>query len=600
MTLSSTARRWRLLTAPIKSNNAPTINAAWQEGASNPDRTNPNGSGGIYNPNSGFGTHITRSTTAANGYDQGSTNNPSIFRYNEAGNNWLALGETNNLAKITNYQGYMVFVRGDRGISIAGTNVVAAPTTLRVKGEINVGSVIVPLNSSGYRVIGNPFASAISFNNVSFNGVNPGTASGYSFYMWDPKYTGTKGIGGWVTFGSLGGGKYSVTANGSGYPMDNSFTGIIESGAAFIVPASPGDFIFTESCKLTSNSTAGIASRPAGGNEPLSKMDFFTSNLYSGTNSSAKLIDGVNVVGSSESENEVNERDAPKLAAFNIPEFLSLKREGKKISIEFRKNITRNDTLFYEMGALPNGAYQFELIGKNIDPFVTGILVDKFAGKQEILNTNDTNRIAFDVVEDALSASADRFMVVFKSSAKFNSINAYLKEQDVSVEWVLGSEINITRHEIQRSSDGGNSFATIDNLPGGINSFSTVQYNFTDLHPAPGNYLYRIKSVTENGVEIFSEKAAIRILNYASPIYIAPNPVADNTIHLQMNKMPAGIYSMRLLNTAGQVIQASTINHPGTNTQHTISIAQSTAKGSYQVELSARGRKAILLPVLIQ
>ena len=589
MATTSAARRWRLLTAPIKTTNAPTINAAWQEGAVSADRFNPS----ITNPNSGFGTHITR-TTVAKGYDQGSTTFPSI--YNHVAGAWAPLDNT-NLTAITSSPGFMLFVRGDRSFLIAGTNVAAAPTTLRVKGEINIGTVTVPLNGSTHQVIGNPYASAISFNNVSVNGVNPGTSSGSIFYLWDPKLSGDKNVGGFVTFTSLGTGLYTVTANSSNYLN----TGIIESGAAFMVPATGvGNFVFNESCKLATNSIVGVASRPTDVNNPLRKMDFFTSNLYSGINTATKLLDGVNVVGCIGFDNEVNEKDAPKLAGFSGAEMLNLKRSGKKISIELRKKITHNDTLFYEMGTLPKGAYQFELIGKNIDPSVTGILVDSYAGKQEILNTNDTNRVVFDIVENALSASADRFMVVFKSSAKFNSINAYLKEQDVSVNWVLSSEIDITRHEIQRSSNGGNSFVTIGNLPGGINSFSTVQYSFIDLHPAPGNYLYRIKSVTGKGVEILSENAAIKIINSKPGSFVFPNPVTSNTIHIQMNKMPAGIYSMRLLNTAGQVIQASTINHPGRNTQHTISIAQSTAKGSYQVELSATGKKTILLPVLIQ
>lgn len=589
MDASSAARRWRLLTAPIKIINAPTINAAWQEGVVSADRFTPS----LTNPNPGFGTHITR-TTVAKGYDQGSTTFSSI--YNHVAGAWAPLDNT-NLTAITSSPGYMLFVRGDRSFLIAGTNVAASPTTLRVKGEINIGTVTVPLNGSTHQVIGNPYASAISFNSVSFNGINPGTTSGSIYYLWDPKLSGNKNVGGFVTFTSLGTGLYSVTANSSNY----SNTGIIESGAAFMVQGTGvGNFIFNESCKLASNSTVGIASRPMGGDDPLRKMDFFTSNLFSGTNIAAKLLDGVNVVGSADFDNEVNENDALKLAGFSSAEMLSLKRSGKKISIELRKKITHNDTLFYEMGTLPKGAYQFELIGKNIDPAVTGILVDSYAGKQEILNTNDTNRVVFDVVENALSASADRFMVVFKSSAKFNSINAYLKEQDVSVEWVLGSEINISRHEIQRSSDGGNSFVTIGDLPGGSNNFSTVKYSFKDVHPAPGNYLYRVKSVTGKGVEILSENAAIKIINCKPGTFISPNPITSNTIIIQMNKMPAAIYGIRLLNDAGQVIQTSTINHPGTSTQHSISIAQSTAKGTYQLELSAKGKKTILLPVLIQ
>jgi hypothetical protein len=191
-------------------------------------------------------------------------------------------------------------------------------------------------------------------------------------------------------------------------------------------------------------------------------------------------------------------------------------------------------------------------------------------------------------------------MVVFKSAAKFNSIKANLKEKDVAVEWVLSSEININRHEIQRSLDGGNTFVTIGNLPSKGTSFSVVNYSFTDLSPTPGNYLYRIKSVTENGLEIFSDKVSIRVLNSKSGIYIFPNPITSNTIQLQMNKMPEGIYSVRLMNTAGQVLMSSTINHPVGVATHAIQPAMQLAKGVYQLEITNDQMKSTILTALIQ
>ena len=83
-------------------------------------------------------------------------------------------------------------------------------------------------------------------------------------------------------------------------------------------------------------------------------------------------------------------------------------------------------------------------------------------------------------------------------------------------------------------------------------------------------------------------------------LYIAPNPVTDNIIHLQMNTVSAGKYTVRLLNNAGQEMLTNTINHTGANTLHAMALNQIIAKGTYQLELSAKGKKTIVLPVLIQ
>ncbi|MES2850365.1 MAG: hypothetical protein V4685_15000, partial [Bacteroidota bacterium] len=100
MGLTYDSRRWRLLTAPFKSATAPTIQEAWQEGTFCPDRTNP----AAYDPKPGYGTHITVSNVAANGFDQGSQNNPSIFYYQKHLNFWKAPGSTTSI-KVTDSNG---------------------------------------------------------------------------------------------------------------------------------------------------------------------------------------------------------------------------------------------------------------------------------------------------------------------------------------------------------------------------------------------------------------------------------------------------------------------------------------------------------------
>jgi len=206
-------RAWRLLTAPVSTVTSPTISQSWQEGVSNSNRLSP------VNPASGFGTTITKSTTysATDGYDQGSTNNPSIKYYDGvlwSGTPSKTVGTTPgaNNGLINDQQGYMLFVRGDRGIQVANTNVTPTVATLRPKGQLKTGPQTI--NCTGWTVVGNPYASPINFHKIVLD--NPALLD--AFYVWDANLAGNYNVGGWVTYGAYNGTSqtYTVTPQLSG------------------------------------------------------------------------------------------------------------------------------------------------------------------------------------------------------------------------------------------------------------------------------------------------------------------------------------------------------------------------------------------------
>jgi autotransporter-associated beta strand protein len=590
---TAAARRWRMLTAPLRANNAPTINASWQEGQSSANRLLPS------NSNPGFGTAITRSTVASNGYDQGSTNNPSIYSYNTGSNGWDALTATNT-GSITDQPGYMLFVRGDRSIVVSNTSVPGIPTTLRSRGEINIGNVSTVLNPAGFQLLGNPYASAISFNNVSYNGVNPGTTAGRSFYLWDPKLPGANNVGGWITCTSLGGGVYSVTANGSGYPTDGTFTGTIESGAAIMVPAAGGNFIFTEPCKLTTSSTLGIASRPVSASNQHSDREFFTCNLHAANGIAAgKAIDGVIHIGSNDFDNEVNDRDAAKLVSFSGAEKISMVRHQQKLSVELRKKLGAGDTLFYHLSRLYKGDYKLAFISKGIDAGLVAIAEDKYTGTKTILPQRDTSFVSFAVTDDTASAAADRFSVVFRSAAAFTSLSASVINRDVVTAWNVSSEFGIASYEIERSGDGEN-FTTVGNRLSRGNSFEPVLYKWKDEALSAGHYYYRIRAVMATGAFIYSNTVKISLYRDAGSVYIFPNPVQGNTIHLRTNTLPGGLYTVRLFNKAGQVVAASNMNHTSGAPTAKFQTGGNIASGMYTLEITGSDGFKVVLQAIIE
>ncbi|TDH26629.1 hypothetical protein EXU57_11105, partial [Segetibacter sp. 3557_3] len=350
----STSRRWRLLTTPLQPVNAPTINEAWQQGVSNADRNNP------IDPWPGFGTTITKSTTynPADGYDQGSTNNPSLFYFSGTGTSgWSALLST-RAGAITDHQGYMLFARGNRSIVVSSQYINASPTTLEPKGRINTGDVQRTL-IAGNQVIGNPYASAISMNNVVFNNYtsngktynNTPTGSanglGITYYLWDPKTSGSSGVGKFIACSSNGDGTYSVTGNESGLPLDGS----IQSGAAFLIAAenNGGTITFHESDKLTSSTNTGISSRTS---RTTANAFTLVTNLYAGSGSNVKLADGVINTYHALYSNKVGDEDAPKLSSFNTNEVLSIASEKQLLAVERRGAIQDGDTIFLNLSKM--------------------------------------------------------------------------------------------------------------------------------------------------------------------------------------------------------------------------------------------------------
>ena len=65
-----------------------------------------------------------------------------------------------------------------------------------------------------------------------------------------------------------------------------------------------------------------------------------------------------------------------------------------------------------------------------------------------------------------------------------------------------------------------------------------------------------------------------------------PNPVTDNTIHLQILNQPGGQYELRLINNSGQSLMTKQIQHVNGTSTETIRPAQLIPKGIYQLEVT--------------
>jgi len=565
------ARKWRLVTAPLNNTSIPTISTAWQDGQVATTIPPP-----AYTLNSGV--LITLSTTATNGFDKGSTANPSLkyWDFAAAPAAWKAPANTNVL-KVNNDPGYMLFVRGDRNFII--TDQFASPTitTLRPKGRINTGTQTFTSTGAGFRVVGNPFASAIDFKQVTKSGLSD------IFYLWDPKLSSQ---GAFVSF-TRSGGSY-IVSGGSLIVGD----GTIQSGAAFMVNyTGAGSVGIPESSKITGSSNI-LFGRPTPALLKLIRV-----NLSSVSNGVTTPTDGVVVSYNKEDNNAVDGNDAVKFT--NIAENISLVADGKLLSIEKRKSISFNDTIFFKMYQMRLRNYSLDFITEHIaENNLSGFIEDIYLNTKTPLNMKGITKVDFAVTADTSSYAANRFRIVFKKAVRFGIIKATNNANDIIIDWKVAGELNINHYEIERSADGIN-FSAVINTSSKGNNTGVNNYSGLDENPAPGIYFYRIKGISNNGAIGYSENVKVVVLNVKDSLYVYPNPVTNGSIGLQMNSTPAGVYSLRLLNSAGQSIVTKTVNHAGGTASVNIQYpAQLT--GHYQLEITGANKKKTVLKVVIQ
>lgn len=416
-------RAWRILSAPV--GGTQTINQAWQEGVATASS----------NPNPGFGTHITQGTT--NGFD----NNPveamvSIKRYNSSTNSWQTLSNTNSTA--VNSDAFLLFVRGDRGVSLGYNDVPATNTTLRANGTLKTGDQTFSVSAAGFTAIPNPFASPINFGTITKENLQN------SFYAWDPKMGGANGVGAYVLV-SFNGTSYSVTPT----PV-SPINEIIQSGQGFLVRTlgGEGSLVIKESDKVSSTATNIFRdqsvdeanSRSAGNSKPGLKVNLLTL----GNNNGYDLLDGTQTVYDNEFADKIDAQDAIKLP--NLNENLAITRNGETLMLERRTAIASHDTVRLKLWNAEQKKYILEINPVNLTIQVKSILlIDNYLHTSIPLNINDLTKVEFTVNADAASAYPDRFMVELSNTASAFDIVALAGKKMISCypNPITGKNINL-------------------------------------------------------------------------------------------------------------------------------------------------------------
>lgn len=562
--ISNIGRKWRLLSGK-SIGSTQTIRSAWQE------------NGAAVN---NLGTWVTK-PGAGNGYD-GSSNLPALLRYNAPTLAWNAVTATNS-GSVTDEQGYMLFVRGDRNDQ--PSNASNSATVLRTTGTLNQHTqpaISIPLSEPGYTLVGNPFASSLDFENIY---TTPNLQQ--DFYIWDAGLTGFYGVGGFRLVSRDNSGNYTVTPND--FISDETTMRYISSGQAFFVKATGGNLslVLDESSKSDQvpeilPTTGGIPDQ-----QILVNLQIVNSGgVVSAADGIRLRFDGSYSAGLSD--------DAEKIS--NFAENIASLRNNKQLVLERRPMIVKTDTIFLRLTNLGVKNYRLKIGTIHfVQTDATAYLEDTYLKTFSKLDlTGADNSADFSVTGDAASANSDRFRIVFARPPSTSiTLKAAQQGKDVVVDWIAADQQNMKQYEVERSTDGTNFTKVETRAATGING-STVSYSWIDLNAVTGDNYYRIRSTDLSAMQKYTDAVKVTLKGAEPSIAVYPNPVTDKMVRVKFTGMEQGVYRLSFISSEGRVMLTKNISHTGGNAMYMIS-ARNMAAGNYHLEvISANNNKTTI------
>ena len=407
----------------------------------------------------------------------------------------------------------------------------------------------------GYNMVGNPYpctidwCTAYSGTGITRTNINP------TIYEFDPV---TKQYDTFLATSASGG---YATGNGSRYVM---------SGQGFFVQANTTNpqLIFTENAKAPTQQTTGsnlemarrIAALAPTPQTPGSQVMRLKLSV-----DSVNYDDIALVFNSSASASYDPTEDAPYLAGNGAAEGLSsLSEDSVKLKINsFPLPGLKPYVVRLGVAAAYTGTFTFQRTQLDAIPKLYDIwLMDKL--KKDSLDIKNNATYVFDVNEaDTSTYGSNRFELVFRQDPalmvhllSFSAVKASTGSQ---VAWTTENEENYTTFTLQRSTDGGATFTTLE----GLTSSGIGKYGYLDENPVMGANSYRLQITDLNGTVSYSSIITLMYSNTsntltASNISVYPNP-ASTTLNLAIKQTNTVTVTSQTPMQASSIISGQTL-----------------------------------------
>ena len=376
-------RAYRMVSSAVTTTS--TIRDNWQEGVNNPD-TNTN-----YNPNPGFGTHITGSDPNK-GFDVTQTGNPSLYSVDVPSQMFVAVDNTNQNT-LNAGDAYLLFVRGDRSIDLNDpTNSAANETILRTKGALYQGEKMETYQgvaAGDFIMFGNPYQSTLDVEMVLNTSDNANTNH---YHVYDPTL-GTRGA--YVTVNLLSGGNNTSGSEANQYlqPGQAAQYATVSSGATYLIieedHKAPGEHTHTS----------------FQGYDNMLTVQLFTTENY---NAEGSVHDSFGMVFDDSFDNNLTPVDAIK--PFNFYENMGIDHDGTYLSLEYRQMPQEVEEYQLYTSGYAHEAYTLKLMVDGLENSAI-YLEDHYTGEITLLEGGE---VAYNFTVDQgepLSMATDRFTI---------------------------------------------------------------------------------------------------------------------------------------------------------------------------------------------
>ncbi|RZK36053.1 MAG: T9SS type A sorting domain-containing protein [Hymenobacter sp.] len=121
--------------------------------------------------------------------------------------------------------------------------------------------------------------------------------------------------------------------------------------------------------------------------------------------------------------------------------------------------------------------------------------------------------------------------------------------------WTTASEQDFKSFIIESSADG-KSFAPIGNVAAARNSNATTSYSFTDFKPLAGNNYYRLQLADADGKTSYSKTMVVKFPATAV-ISVSPNP-ASSSLHYTVSSLQTTKATVTIISATGQTVHTTT------------------------------------------
>ena len=156
----------------------------------------------------------------------------------------------------------------------------------------------------------------------------------------------------------------------------------------------------------------------------------------------------------------------------------------------------------------------------------------------------------------------------------------------VKINWATAMEINCSRYDIERSTDG-KIFYTINTVAGNGNTSSERSYSITDDIAAVTSTVvyYRLKQVDIDGKKSYSKVVSVKLKKTSNDFTVSPNPFSSYVnINIEWNKNETT--NVKVFSVAGRELVSKNVQmYKGTN-YVAINELSSLPAGNYFIEFN--------------